>query len=226
MIRVNVQRAIRVLQEEGERLGRRNLNKAISRALNESILAGRTQARSSVKSLYNIPQRYLGGINVIKSTSVSLVAKLYASSTPIPMDAFSPKFQTSTMSITISRRGEQRTRTRQRARKNIAAGVSIEIRKGNKETIPYAFMIQGGKPRVFARGEYKNGTSFGFVQRNKRVNKSGADIPVKPLLSVTVHAAVINQRSIGQIQQKVNAVFPVSIQRNIAYMLSSVSAEI
>lgn len=200
------------------------MNQAVSRSLNEAILQGRTQSRASVKALYNIPQRYLGAVNVVKATSITLTAKLYASTTPIPMDAFSPKFQTATKSFTISRRGEQKSRSRQRARKTPTAGVSIEVHKGKREVIPFAFMIDGGKPRVFARGEYRAGTSHGFMQRNKRVNKDGSDIPVKPLLSVTVHAAVVNRRAMQHVQQKVNTVFPLSVQRNVSHLLSQINS--
>ncbi|MDI3319978.1 hypothetical protein [Pinibacter soli] len=223
MIIISVKDALKTLDSAKEQLSERQLNSVISRAINESILQGRTEARASVKSLYNIPQRYVSGINVDRATPGLLIAKLNASSTPIPMDAFAPKFQTAAKSLTISKRGEQKQRTFKRAKSNYAVGVSIEVVKGKRETVPYAFLIPGAKPRVFARGEYRNGTAYGFVQRNKRVNKDGSDKPVKPLLSITTHAAVINKESLNRIETRVNSVFPVSIQRNIEFMLSKVS---
>lgn len=221
MLRISVRRALRTLSEAQEQLGPRQFNKAVSRALNESILQGRTEARNAVKAIYNIPQRYVGGINVNKATSQSLTAELFASTTPIPMDAFSPRFQTATQSFTITRRGEQRSKSTKR-RGNTAGGVSIEVLKGKREIVPFAFMIPGGKPRVFARGAYKSGTSYGFVQRHKRENKKGSDTPVKPLLSVTVHAAVINKESIARIGRRVQAVFPRSVERNVNFLLNRI----
>lgn len=223
MIRVSVRRAVQTLRDAQEELSPRLFNQAVSRALNESILQGRTVGRSAVKEIYNIPQRYVGGINIRKATPITLTSKLYASTIPIPMDAFSPRFKTASKSFTITRRGEQRTKERSTKRKGQAAGVSIEVIKGKREVIPFAFMIEGGRPRVFARGKYRTGSSYGFVQRNKRVNKSGSDIPVKPLLSVTVHAAVINKKSIAKINARVMQVFPASVERNISFMLSRIN---
>lgn len=218
MIWISVKDAIKTVEKAKEQLGERKVNQAISRALNESILQGRTEARSAVKAIYNIPQRYMAGINVYKATSLSLVAKLYASSLPIPMDAFSPRFQQRGKSFTITKKGEQRSKQLKRARTGVT-GVSIEVIKGKREVVPYAFMIEGGKPRVFARGEYRSGTGYGFVRRNKRVNKKGSDTPVKPLLSVTVHTAVINKDALGKVEVRINNVFPASVVRNISFLM-------
>ena len=225
MTTIFVQETVKTLRSAAYQLSDKQFSKAISRSINESIMQGRTEARSAVKALYNIPQRYVSGININKSTSISLTASLFASAKPIPMDAFSAKFQTAIKSLSISRSGKQKERIFKRAKKNVASGVSIEVFKGKRETIPFAFMISGSKPRVFARGEYKGGTSFGFVQRHKRLVRSGSDTPIKPLISVTVHAAVINKTALGKIEGKVNSVFPVSINRNINFMISQIGGQ-
>ncbi|SHN45907.1 hypothetical protein [Chitinophaga sp. CF418] len=221
MIWINSAPIIKTFRSAQQQLGERKFNQAISRGLNEAILQGRTEARMAVKAVYNIPQRYVGGINIIKATSLSLEAKIYASTKPIPMDAFSPTFQQHGKALTISRKGEQKERAVKR-RGNNAAGVTIEVLKGKKEVVPFAFMIPGAKPRVFARGEYRN--SYGFHRRSSRVNKEGNDTPVKPLLSVTVHAAVINKKAMEKIERKVLDVYPKSVARNIEYMLSNMSS--
>ena len=219
MIYISAREAILQLESYKSQLSEKQFATAISRAINESILQGRTEARSAVKSIYNIPQRYLNGINVTKATSVSLSAKLYASAQPIPMDAFAPKFETSTQSLSISKRGQQKQRVFKKAKSNPGMGVSIEVIKGKREIIPFAFLIPGAKPRVFARGEYKSGNgAYGFIQRHQRINSSGSDTPIKPLLSVTVHAAVINKTSLDKIQERVNNIFPVALERNLSYL--------
>ena len=224
MIFISTKKALAQLSSLKTQLGEKQFAVAVSRSINESILQGRTEARSSVKALYNIPQRYLSGININKATSVSLYAQLYASARPIPMDAFAPKFETSSQSIRVSKKGLQNTRQFKRAKKTPMGGVSIEVIKGQREIIPFAFMIAGGKPRVFARGEYKSGGgSYGFIQRHQRLNSTGSDTPIKPLLSVTVHSAVINKASLERIGARINTVFPISIERNINFLLSKVS---
>lgn len=214
--------AIRNLQSAKEQLSERQFGQAVSRGMNEATMQGRTVARKAVKDIYNIPQRYVGGINIVKATPGILEAKIYASATPIPMDAFSPKFQQAGRSFSITRRGQQKERTVKRPN-STTVGVSIEVIKGKRETVPFAFMIAGGKPRVFARGAYRTG-SYGFVTRNKRVNKKGNDTPVKPLLSVTVHAAVLNKDAMSKITDKVNQVYPAALQRNVELMVSRVGA--
>ncbi len=225
MIKIRVDGAIKTMRSAASQLTDKQLAKSISRAINDSILVGRTEARSAVKGLYNMPQRYLSGININRSNTRSLTASIYASSKPIPMDAFGAKFQTATKSLSISRRGEQRETAFKRIKKNPAAGVSIEVLKGKRERVPFAFMISGAKPRVFARGEYKNGTAYGFVQRNKRIQSSGSDSPIKPLISVTVHGAVINKDAMKKIEGKVNSVFPVAIERNVSFLVSQIKGQ-
>lgn len=219
MVFVSVKSAILTLQKAAVELNSQQFAKACSRALSETILQGRTKARSAVKAIYNIPQKNLSGINVEKSTSKSLVALLYASTTPIPMDAFNPIYHTAVSTISVTRKGAQKIKSKTK-NQTVGQGVSIEVIKGKRETISYAFMIAGAKPRVFARGAYKSGTSYGFVQRHQRVSSTGSDIPIKPLLSITVHAAVINKKSLLDIQTKVNDVFPRILERNISFMLN------
>lgn len=222
MVYISTQQAVKQLDTFRNQLGNKQFATAISRSINEAILQGRTEARAAVKGIYNIPQRNLSGINVRKATSANLVAQLYASATPIPMDAFAPKFETASRSITISRRGVQKQRDFKKAKKNPGTGVSIEVVKGSRQIIPYAFLIPGAKPRVFARGAYKGGSAYGFVQRHKRVEKDGSDKPVKPLLSVTVHAAVLNKDAMQKVGDKVNNVFPAALERNLAFLLRGV----
>lgn len=220
MIIISTKKALDKARELHSSLSERQLNTVMSRALNETILQGRTEARKIVKSIYNIPQKNLQRINVNRSNAKTLVASLYASATPIPMDAFAPKFTSGNQSITVTRRGQQKVKDLKKKRRG--AGVSIEVIKGKRESISFAFMIAGAKPRVFARGEYRNGTSYGFVRRNKREQKKGSDIPIRPLLSVTVHAAVINPKATETIVKRVSTVFPVILERNISFILSKV----
>jgi vacuolar-type H+-ATPase subunit E/Vma4 len=215
---INARSAIRTVEDAREKLGEKGFNKAISAAFNEAISIGRTEARKAVKEVYNMPQRYLSGINIMKATPSSLTAKLYASSIPIPMDAFSPKSQQNGKSFTISKKGKQKTKVLKRKRKGPGI-LTIKVLKDEGEVeVPGGFMIEGGKPRVFARGAYKSG-SYGFVMRNKRVNSTGNDIPIKPLLSVTVHAAVINKKALARVQVRINDTLPAALVRNVARLM-------
>lgn len=196
---VNVGKAVKSLNHLKDELGPRKFGNGIARALNKTLNEGRTVARDAVKAEFNIPQKNLNGINVRRANSQNLTGHIYASSRPLPADTFAPRFKTQSASITVSKKGKQKV-TERKSKRSVPIGVSIEVHKGQRQVIPFAFMIAGGKPRVFGRGAY-NG-SKGFEQRHKRVNSKGSDIPIKPLLSVSVHMAVMKQESIDKISDK------------------------
>lgn len=228
MIKVSVKEATDKLRKNFEQLSEKEVKSAIVSAINRSIMKGRTMARKSVKDQYNIPQKNLDGINKINATRKSLTGYIVASTKPIPMDAFSPQFQVVTAggivrgTQQISKKGIESTKLSNRKKRKL--GVSIEVHKGQRETIPFAFMIRGGKPRVFARGEYRSGGSFGFVRRNKRENKKGSDTPVKPLLSVTVHAAVINKKVESAISKELGDFYPKRLEHELNFRLSKMNS--
>lgn len=217
MVKIYVDDAIKQLKADFKHLDGPQTAKAICNAINRTLLKGRTVARSEVKNIYNIPQKNLQGIAKKDARLSLLIGHITASTSPIPMDAFSPKFEAGTTRISISRKGAQKVKQLKKAKKSPTAGVSIEVLRGNRQTIAYAFMIPGAKPRVFARGAYRGSGSWGFLQRNKRVSKSGSDTPIKPLVSVTVHAAVINEKSLGNISKEVEAYYPQRLLQELKY---------
>lgn len=220
MIKVNVDKAISAIKKNFSNLDGEQVAKAAMRAINKTLLKGRTTARAAVKGKYNIPQKNLSGINKKDSSRSLLIGYITASAKPIPMDAFAPKFETSTGSLSVSKKGEQKSKLFKKAKSNAAKGVSIEVIKGSRQIVDYAFMIRGGKPRVFARGAYKAGGSWGFIQRSKRVNKTGADTPIKPLISITVHGAVINNKVEQQIASDIEPYFSQRLQHELEYQVN------
>lgn len=224
MIKVSTKEATQKLVSNFEKLSPGQVKSAIVSAINRTLSKGRTEARKAVKGEYNIPQKNLGGVNKENAKRSNLTGYIIASTTPIPMDAFAPRFQVVTAGGNI--RGTQQISkkgvlsTKLSGSKKRQTGVSIEVRKGQRETVAFAFMIRGGKPRVFARGQYRSGGSFGFVQRNKRENKKGSDTPVKPLLSVTVHAAVINKKVESNIAEVITPYYNKRLEHELNYRLS------
>lgn len=216
---IEVKGAIKDVKELTRQLTGKQLATGISRGINKTLMKGRTEARKAVKAEYNIPQSQLSGINYNKSSLKTLTGSIYATTKPIQMDAFGAKFETPQRSIRNTRRGEQRVRDFKRKKKNTSGGVSIEVHKGKRVVVPFAFMIVGAKPRVFARGAYASGVS-NFVQRHKREQASGSDIPIKPLVSVTVHQAVINPASIKQISNRLNDEFPKDLVHELKFLIS------
>lgn len=224
MVRVEVKSAMEKLKGNFKQLDNKQIARAASNAINRSLNKGRTMARKAVKDSYNIPQKNLDGVNKINSNTTKLTGYIAASATPIPMDAFAPKFENTGSSISISKKGVQKIKDRKRKKKNAAAGVSIEVKKGERKTVPYAFMNKNMKPRVFARGQYPGGGSYGFIKRNKRIGKGGNDTPVKPLVSVTVHAAVINEKVEREISNVLEPHFNERFEHELNYQLSKMKS--
>lgn len=223
MIFIKTDSALKALSTLGKELSKEQIALAEARAINHSLQKGRTIARTEVKKVYNISQRYLGGINFKRATVSKPYGELFASRKPIPLDAFPVKQVTASASISITRKGNQKVREFKRLKANPTAGVSIEIKKGEKEVIPYAFMIVGGALRVFARGEYKSGTDHGLVLRHHRVNKTGSDTPIKPLITVSEFGSIINPDVLGNIGSKVEAMYPGRLVHELEFMIDKVA---
>lgn len=227
MIKVNVEQATAYITKQFKNLDAKQITQATVRAINRSLQKGRTAARTEVKKVYNIPQKNLEGVKTISANASTLTGAVAASTKPIHMDAFSPKFQTQTSAIKISRKGIQVVKRLKGRRKNTQQGVSIEVMRGNRQVVPYAFMIAGAKPRVFARGKYRTGGgSFGFLQRNKRVNKSGSDTPIKPLVSTTIHSAVINDKVMHTINREVSPYYADRLQHELQQQVNKMESNV
>lgn len=66
-------------------------------------------------------------------------------------------------------------------------GVTVAIKKKQRRTINSAFVASaGGIVGVWARGQYSGGD---FEFRSKRIRKSGPDLPIELLRSVSIAAA-------------------------------------
>jgi hypothetical protein len=167
-----------------------------------------------------MPQRAMRAIDIKRSTASTVTGDLRADRKPIPLDTFSPKQQFSGSTLSITRRGAQKQTVLKRTRKTTTAGVTIEVIKGKRELVPYAFMIPGGKARVFARGAYKQGTAHGFVQRQHRQESKGNDVPIKPLISLSVFGSVLNKSVQRHLQTTAKDFYPDRLVHEIEYIIS------
>ncbi len=205
----------------------KEINKICSRSINEALLRGRTIVRKEVKQVYTIAQRgFDGRIDIDRATSFPrrgkvlqntfLTGGIIASTKPLPMDLFTVSFNPSSQSkSTITKRGKVKVSNQKKAR-NFGGGVIIEAVRGNKEIIPFAFMLINNKAKVFARGKYNPGNgSYGFVQRHHRQENAQGNDSVTSMLSVTVHAAAINRKVQVQVADKLMTVFPEIFERQL-----------
>lgn len=208
MTEVNVSANTTELTRAFNNLSAKKIAKATSDAINKTLLLGRTTGRQEVKRVYNIPNRYLKYVDVSRAKPSKLTGNIYARTIPLPLDAFNPVFNVIRQGQvvgrqTINRRGNVRSTVIRRTQ--AVGGVTVEIIKGHKKLIPYAFLLPGAKPRVFARGDYKTGGGYAFIRRNTREENSSGNDRVNNMLSVTVYGALINRRVVSNIQNKVSS---------------------
>jgi hypothetical protein len=221
-IYIKTEDAARILRKLEVSLSKEQLAVVTARSINKTLAKARTQARREVKKVYNISQRNLEGIDYIPANRVTQTGKLVASRKPIPLDAFAPKQETAGGMRRITRKGALKVTSYKRAKNNPTAGVSVEIFKNQSVVIPFAFLIPGGAVRVFARGQYKTGGQYGFVQRIQRVNAQGNDTPVKPLITISEFGAILNKRVMGAIGRQTKEWYGDIFENQVEFILSQI----
>ncbi|RLJ34161.1 minor tail protein Z (GPZ) [Chryseobacterium sp. 7] len=171
MIQVTIAHSSNGLALLQRQLEDRNLKKASTRALNKAIATGNTLYRRMISEYYNIkPIDIRNSIVLKKATYSQNEASISGNFKPLSLSRFNPQFVNgrSVISIRSVRNKETGRRTLQQtarnARKNEQAGggVSIEIKKGSRKVIPYAFLTKsqantGVEKQIFARGKYAGG---------------------------------------------------------------------
>lgn len=216
------------LRNAGKELTEKQLRTAVSHGINRTVMQARTIARKEVKRVYTVAQRALDGrVDIDKSTTYHkkgkvlkdtyLTAGVIASPKPVPMEFFKVQFNpTPTTTTTFTKRGLKKTSTRKSKSKTFGRGVTIEAVRGDKQNIPFAFMLPTATVKVFARGKYRaGGNQWGFVRRHKRLTNANGNDSVKPMLSVTIHAAAINKKVQKTMGDKVENVFMKNVEHEI-----------
>jgi hypothetical protein len=180
-------------------LSEKQLGRATAAAINRSLSHAVSTLKREIRHQYKAPTSTLNTFPLFKANSNKLEGFVKAKTHPLSLSHFDPRYEYgsggSTFAIRVRTTKDGLTKTiRKKQRGQPKKGVSIEIKKGQRITIPYAFMTGNDiqKP-VFARGAYKQGGSYGLVRRNKRVNKKGMDLPIAKLLTVSVYGMAVNK---------------------------------
>lgn len=122
-------------------LTRYQIATAVRRGINLALKKGRTQMQRDVREEYNVKQNRLldkspsRGLAIQGSKGTDLQGSITAGHQPVGMAAFGNIYQNK-------------------------SGISIQIRKGQKEQIYAAFLLPGKGKVVFAHGKY---TTNGFI---------------------------------------------------------------
>lgn len=163
-ITVNTTQAQATLRTMARRFTAEQIARATARAINHTTAKGKTIAAQAMLQRYNMPSAGLKKkMPIGKAFPRKLSGKVDASTKPMPLLGFKGTRQTS-------------------------KGVSVAIVKGERKVIRGAFIqtTRKGRKGVFARGQH---TKTGFEFRHKRIVKSGPDMPIEELYSVSTFTA-------------------------------------
>lgn len=228
MITVQVTKAVDELSRISSALSAHELRTAFSRAINHSLQKSRTQAKREVLKKFNLSYANLGkSFQISRANTSTVQGSLDASHASFPIHQFSPKFETATItgSVDVYNISTKRKRSIKKTfdvRTKGQGGVTFEVFKGEKKTLPFAFMIAGKAP-VFARGAYDNSKGSQFNKRTKReVSYPGSDTPIAKLITVSPYTAVINKGVINPLANQTSDTFQARVLHEISFIVNKI----
>jgi hypothetical protein len=205
MIKVSVQDAVNDLRREFVDLTNGEFNKGVARALNRTIQRSKTTSSKEIRQIYNILARDVNQTLSLRRASPStLTSELRAEGALLSLRKFSPRQTTD--------------------------GVSIMIKKGNRQIIKGAFIspspkLNGG---VFARGTY-SGKDFNF--RHKRIRSAGGykkiggryqpttnDLSIDSLKTLSVPQAIAHRAVLNALSLQMSEDFPKRLVHELRWV--------
>lgn len=207
----SIQDAIKRIQRQYSNISGPVLQQAISRALNRTASQSRTEANRNIRQTYRIGATQVNqGLNIRNSSRTSLTAKIIASGRPISLTAFGAKQESATTTVKFDRKGNLSRVTRKTRKRNPASGVSFEIKKGNPERLPTAFIqTANGGTTVFARGTYGS-PEFNFGKQR---------LPIAKLTTVSLPLMFANNEVITPTENKALDILNSRITHEINWLL-------
>lgn len=232
MITVNTDQAIQDLRKFFEPLTPQQAKLAVSRSINEALTTGRSELVKHISSVYTIkPALIRKQLDIIKAKSNLLDGKIRGETRRHSLSDFKNSQFTGSENRTIrtmneggklikkikvrglTARGAVRIKSKRRV------GLMVEIRKGQSGIIPSAFLMQNKGGAIWAgRGRY-NG-QFNFEWRNQRVTKTGNDLPVNKLLTVSIYAGAINKTVQTGAEPKITERYMNRLEHNLTVGLN------
>jgi len=214
LIQVDNDKALKALNEMANQLKPKQVASAMSRSINRTLVHERTVSKKLVRSRYNMPSEAINNFNLHTANPSSLTGKMAASSKAISLARFNPSFITGSYSAKISRsKGNISKAVKLRSgRKPKVTGVTLTIIKGQKQTLNYAFISQGGAKPVFARGVY-GGKGFSFGKSR---------LPISALKTVSLYQAIAGVAVRDDLNKDALHFYEKTFEREIKYQISKI----
>lgn len=221
MFYINIKEALQSIEAHKNKLTKDQLSRALALSMNETVALQRTQSRQFVRKTFNMPAPEIKSIDLKRANKNNLIAELGASGKPVSLTYFKPKFATKTFSATTLYSAKDKSLEKKvgKGKKQPNLGVSIEIYKGQRKSLPFAFMTKDSRKPVFARGQYGAAPSYGLTLRDKRVNKKGSDLPIANLISLSPSGAAFSQKTMTTIPVDMTKEFEKKLLRIVGAMI-------
>lgn len=228
MFSIKAQADLLKLHNLRRELSEKHLGRATSAAINRSLAYAVTTLKREIRHQYSVPTAALNALPLFKANPNKLEGYVKAKTHPLSLAHFNPRYEYSSggnsfaVRVRTTRDGLTKT-IKQKKRGTPKKGVSIEIKKGKRITLPFAFMTGNNTEKpVFARGAYKQGGSYGLVLRNKRVNKRGSDLPIAKILTVSVYGMAVNQSVTNNTQVNLSSFLMRRLEHEMRVRLSKI----
>ena len=183
MLDISVKTTLDKARKEFRDLSTAQLGRGIARAINHTLGVTKTSVNAEIRKVYKIRAKDIRPTLSVKrayARQLMQTGLLLAKGTRLPLIGF---------------------RARQSKR-----GVSVNV-MGTRALIKSAFIIttKSGQRGVFGRGTYKGGE---FAFRNKRLKKSGNDLPITEMTTLSVPKAMSNSVILRHLSDKIATHFP------------------
>jgi hypothetical protein len=195
MIEINVEQAVKDLRREFRDLTNQEFNTGVARAINHTLAKAKTASSREIRAVYSVPASYVNkALTIRKANRAQVYGFVIAQGRPIPIKVFKPR--------------------------QTKEGVSVLIKKGNRQLIRGAFIatMGSGHMGVFARGTYQGG-DFSF--RRKRIRAAGGyryvngkaqpvtnDLSINELTTVSIPTAFSNNVVLNNLAKTIEQSFP------------------
>lgn len=219
MIQIRIDENNNALKQLISRLSPIQLRAASARSINVAIRKANTQYRREIVRNYNLKYGETKDISQTKKATYSNTSGMVmGEERPLSLSRFDPVFEgmhgISGRMHYFTNEYTGRKHYKKHTIYHKLRGVSVEIKKGQKIQLPYAFMVNNGKSsivgQVWARGQYKGGE---FEKGKKRM-------PITPLKTASPFGMMKNEKVASPIRTSASSDLQNEFSRQVYFLLS------
>lgn len=227
MIQIKIEDETKTLEHLANQLSSKKLNVANVRSINVAIRKANTNYRRQLVANYNL--KYADTkemVNPKRATYGQPTGSISGQSRPISLSRFNPSFQNSGQVFSIKSVKNKETGKRglsqlskKAGKKDNYTGVSFEVKKGQRKTLPFAFMIQSDKPgialQIWGRGKYY-GNKF-ITSKDRK--------PITPFKTISPFGGMTTEPIQKEIEKSAGSDMQKEFERQVNLLLKQAGAK-